>query len=242
MMKRQIEQFLTDRCIVRDDVMVSECDLRGALKIYLGMTINGGINVFISSLLETYCTRGLMIEYETGKPVHAIEGIKLRDIVIENKYETYNEEETFVNMCCDYSPRRECVFERVLHDYIEWKRINRLVYDKEKDDILLKEYLDSRNKYITAGEVCIHRLNSGYGYYGLGLVSERPMTRIRRRNEIEKCDFYGNILMTYCDKFDAAINEEMPTTQQDISNFIRHRTRIDGYGGEYFYRKKVYHN
>jgi hypothetical protein len=29
MMKRQIEKFLTDRCIVRDDVMVSECDLRG---------------------------------------------------------------------------------------------------------------------------------------------------------------------------------------------------------------------
>jgi hypothetical protein len=221
--------------------MVSECDLRGALKIYLGMTINSGINVFISSLLETYCTRGLMIEYETGKPVHAIEGIKLRDVVIENKYETYNEEETFVNMCCDYSPGRESIFKNILDNYIEWKRINRLVYDKEKDDILLKEYLDSRNKYITAGHVGKQVFNMGYGYYGLGLVSERPMTRVRRHHEIEKCDFYGNILMTYCDKFDAAVNEEMPTTLQEISNFIRHRTRIEGRGGEYFYRKKVYH-
>ena len=34
----------------------------------------------------------------------AIEGIKLRDIVIENKYETYNEEETFVNMCSSTDP------------------------------------------------------------------------------------------------------------------------------------------
>ncbi len=118
------------------------------------------------SFLRIHFENGLMTEYETGKPVHAIIGLKLRDIFVENKYEIYNEEEVFVNMRCDYSPRRKCIFENVLDEYIYWKRVNGLEYNRELDGSLLKEYLYNRDE-IVSGYIDDYRGETGDGHYSL---------------------------------------------------------------------------
>jgi hypothetical protein len=241
-MEQGFMNFVNDRCVVRRDVRVSVCDLRGAIMIYFRTTEEEKIESVISSLLyEGHCTRALMIEYETGKPVHAMKGLKLRDVIIENKNFLHEEEETFVNMCCDYSPRRKVVFEVILDEYLDWRKRNGMKFDRELHDHTLKDYLDNR-EYIIAGRIDDYRGKYGDGYYGIGLKSQSAMTKIRRKNEIEKCDLHGNILVTHYDLFDAVTNyTEGRISKKEISKFIRDRTTIDGTHGEYFYRKKVYH-
>ena len=146
--------FVNDRCIVRGDVRVSVCDLRGAIMIYFHTTQEEKIGSVISSLLyEGHCTKASMIEYETGKPVHAMKGLKLRDFVIENQNYPHDEEETFVNMCCDYSPRRKAIFEDILDEYLVWRKRNGMEFDREMEGHILKDHLDNREQYIIAGHI-----------------------------------------------------------------------------------------
>lgn len=236
-MEESFTNFLNDRCIIRGDVRVSVSDIIGAYKIYSRDTDKYMIQSF-RSFLRVHFENGLMTEYETGKPVYAIIGLKLIDVFVENKYEIYNEEEVFVNMRCDYSPRRKCIFENVLDEYIYWKRVNGLEFNRELDGNLLKEYLDNREE-IVSGYIENYKGESGDGYYGLGLVSQGVMTKSRGRYEIEKRDLEENILVTYHDMFDAtAYYSDGYITKNDMSKLIRHRTIIDGLHGEYYYRKK----
>ena len=65
---------------------------------------------------------------------------------------------------------------------------------------------------------------------------------MRRRNEIEKCDLEGIVLVTHYDLFDASTILTAIFLKKEMSKMIRDRTTIDGTHGEDFYRKKVYHN
>ena len=240
-MEQGFINFVNDRCIVRGDVRVSVKDIEGAFKIYSRIVNEDVIRPLLLFLGRRY-ENGLMIEYETGKPVYAIIGIKLRDIVIENLNFPHEEEETFVNMCCDYSPRRKVIFEVILDEYLVWRKINGMSNDRELDGHILKDYLDNR-EYIVPDCLDDYRGEEGEGYYGIGLKSQSTITKIRRRNEIEKCDLQGIILVTHCDLFDAVANyTEGTISKKEMSKMIRDRTTIDGTHGEYFYRKKVYHN
>lgn len=239
-MEQGFINFVNDRCIVRGDVRVSVKDIKGAYKIYSRDTNEDVIQSLLLFLGRRY-ENGLMVEYETGKPVYAIIGIKLRDVVIENLNFPHEEEETFVNMCCDYSPRRKVIFEVILDEYLDWRKRNGMSNDGELHGHILKDYLDNRHQYIVLDYIQYYRGEGGVGYYGIGLKSQGMMTKIRCRNEIEKCDLQGNILVTHYDLFDAVVNYTVGyMTKKEMSKMIRDRTIIDGTHGEYFYRKKVY--
>ena len=98
-MEQGFINFVNDRCIVRGDVRVSVSDIKGAYKIYSRVTNEDVIQSLLLFLGRRY-ENGLMIEYETGKPVYAIVGLKLRDIIIPRIYETFNLEEAFVFNSC----------------------------------------------------------------------------------------------------------------------------------------------
>ena len=241
-MEQGFINFVNDRCIVRGDVRVSVKDIEGAFKIYSRVT-NEDVIQSLLLFLERRYDKGLMIEYETGKPVYAIIGIKLRYVLIENLYYPDEEDETFVNMCCDYSPRRKVIFEVILDEYLDWRKRNGMPFDREQHCHELKYYLDNREQYIVPDYIDDYRGKEGEGYHGIGLKSQSAMTKIRRKNEIEKCNLQENILVTHCDLFDAVANyTEGTISKKEMSKMIRDETTIDGTHGEYFYRKKVYHN
>ena len=90
----------------------------------------------------------------------------------------------------------------------------------------MKDYLDNR-EYIIAGKIDDYRGEYGDGYYGIGLKSQSAMTKMRRRNEIEKCDLQGIILVTHCDLFDVSLAMEIPKTEIDkTDDNINKRLRV----------------
>ena len=243
-MEQGFINFVNDRCIVRGDVRVSVKDIEGAFKIY-SRIVNEDVIQSLLLFLERRYDKGLMIEYETGKPVYAIIGIKLRYVLIENLYYLDEEDEAFVNMCCDYSPRRKVIFEVILDEYLVWRKRNGMEFGRgrEQHSQELKYYLDNREQYIVPDYIDDYRGKEGEGYHGIGLKSQSAMTKIRFKNEIEKCNLQENILVTHCDLFDAVANyTEGTISKKEMSKMIRDETTIDGTHGEYFYRKKVYHN
>ncbi len=236
-MEQGFINFVNDRCIVRGDVRVSVSDIKGAYKIYSRDTNEDVIQSLLLFLGRRY-ENGLMVEYETGKPVYAIVGLKVRDIIIPRIYETFNLEEAFVFNSCCFSPRRKAVFECILDEYVDWKRRTGRVYNSDVDDDLLKNYLDSREQYILPAYIYEYRGDDGDGYYGIGLhIQSAIMRTMCCGDQVEKCDIQENVLTTYQNMRDALKHHGHEVSIKKMSKMIRDRTTIRGEHGVYFYRK-----
>ena len=161
------EQFITEHCIVRDDVEVSTTDIIGQYRI-LAQTASKEVYHAFKTYLDTRFKPSRLKQQNQKNVINGYVGVKLREIEYK-KSVIPSDVQNFVYHACIFSPSGKTLYSDLVDEYKKWKTmVQKSETGKESDE--LKLYLKSTN-YVLYTTIWANN-GGGQGYYGIMLKKD----------------------------------------------------------------------
>ena len=161
------EQFITEHCIVRDDVEVSTTDIIGQYRI-LAQSASKEVYHAFKTYLDTRFKPSRLKQQNQKNVINGYVGVKLREIEYK-KSVIPSDVQNFVYHACIFSPSGKTLYSDLVDEYKKWKTmVQKPETGKESDE--LKIYLKSTN-YVLYTTIWANN-GGGQGYYGIMLKKD----------------------------------------------------------------------
>jgi prophage antirepressor-like protein len=162
-----IRQYISEMCIVRDDVEVSSVDILGQYRIW-SKTANKENYIALKNYLDTnykYCRLSIQDKNQT---INGYKGITLRELEYKRKLIPCDVE-NFIFSCCVFSPSGKVLHSNLLTEFLNWKKSTNIkITSNETKDIRTYLHESGYSVFTTIWTPD----GNGQGYYGLSLKSE----------------------------------------------------------------------
>ena len=161
------EQFITEHCIVRDDVEVSTTDIIGQYRI-IAQSASKEVYHAFKTYLDTRFKPSRLKQQNQKNVINGYVGVKLREIEYK-KSVIPSDVQNFVYHACIFSPSGKTLYSDLVDEYKKWKTmVQKPETGKESDE--LKIYLKSTN-YVLYTTIWANN-GGGQGYYGILLKKD----------------------------------------------------------------------
>jgi hypothetical protein len=111
--------FITEHCIVRDDVEISSTDIIGQYRIISQSTSKEKYHK-LKEYLDIKFKQSRLKTQNKSQVVNGYKGITLKEIKY-NKSLTVSDEQNFIFHACQFSPSGKVLFDDLLNEYVKWK-------------------------------------------------------------------------------------------------------------------------
>jgi len=221
---QKFDQFITEHCIVRDDVEVSTTDIIGQYRIVTQSASKDVYHAF-KAYLDTRFKPARLKQQNQKNVINGYVGVKLRDIDY-SKSTIPSDVQNFIYHACVFSPSGKALFSDLVDEYKKWK----IMVQKpqtEKDSEELKSYLKNTN-YVLYTTIWANN-GGGQGYYGI--VLKRDMDSVRTTSstgkKVEKRMMDTNELLGTWDTIAKAAEAEAVCAAK-MSRSIKNRVVFQG--------------
>jgi phage anti-repressor protein len=225
---QKFDQFITEHCIVRDDVEVSTTDIIGQYRI-VTQTASKDVYHAFKAYLDTRFKSARLKQQNQKNVINGYVGVKLRDIDY-SKSTIPSDVQNFIYHACVFSPSGKALFSDLVDEYKKWK----IMVQKpqtENDPEELKSYLKNTN-YVLYTTIWANN-GGGQGYYGI--VLKRDMDSVRTTSstgkKVEKRMVDTNELLGTWDTIAKAAEAEAVCAAK-MSRSIKNRVV---FGGDYYF-------
>jgi hypothetical protein len=227
-MTQKFNEFITQMCIVRNDVEESSVDMEGQYRIWCKTKPKKETFHALKNYLDTRFKQSRLSKQDKNQVVHGYIGVKLKDIKYTKKL-VANDAETYIFQVCRFSPNGKILNSTLLQEYQRWKTsVNKECSDNDMKD--LKEYLNSC-EYVLKSTVWTDK-GSNEGYYGISLRADehKHKTTSSTGKKVEKRDKTNQTLGTWETIAKAAESENMCAAK--MSRSIKAKTIFND---DYYY-------
>ena len=222
---RSFNKFISECCIIGLNNEESTDNLIGQYRIWSKKASDEIFHSLGNYLKIKFKHTRLKIQNKSNV-IYGYQGIKLKEINYQKKYEN-NNIENFIFDVCNFSPSGKVIFKNLLDKFNEWKINNNLdINNSEKDD--LKDFLKKCN-YVLPSNVYVNKQN-GLGYYGIFIKSEEKIIEKKPQNGkiIEKRNATTNEIIDIYDTIaKAADSEKIPPST--MSRYIKNKQILNNY-------------
>ena len=166
------EQFITEHCIVRDDVEVSTTDIIGQYRI-IAQSASKEVYHAFKTYLDTRFKPSRLKQQNQKNVINGYVGVTLREIEYK-KSVIPSDVQNFVYHACIFSPSGKTLFSDLVEEYKKWKTmVQKPESGNESDE--LKSYLKITN-YVLYTTIWANN-GGGQGYYGITLKRDTDSSR-----------------------------------------------------------------
>ena len=228
-LKSKIDKFISECCILHNDLEVDSTTIAGQFRIY---NRTKPTKVLFENFNKYMRTRFLAcrLKNQTSNQVcHGFKGIALREIHYKKLYIS-NEVEIFLFENCVFSPNYRAATNKIIEEFINYKKNNDLLINNNEDKDM-KNYLKNC-QYIIGGPIRLHNIDATFeGYYGISLKNDLE------NNERICCASTGKsvqkinsktkeVLNSWSSIAKAAIHEKFSSAK--MSRAIKNHTLVNG--------------